>query len=70
MAELITEGKNGWIFPVGDFKTLNKKITSLYKQRDKLHLLADNCHQSVKSYLLDNYIEKILSLINEDKKNN
>ena len=66
VAELITEGKNGWIFPAGDFKTLNKKIISLYNQRDKLHLLTDNCHQSVKPYLLDNYIDKVLSLINEN----
>jgi glycosyltransferase involved in cell wall biosynthesis len=67
VAELITEGKNGWIYPAGDFKTLDKKIISIYKQRDKLRLLAPNCHHSVEPYLLSKYVEKVLVEINENK---
>ncbi len=66
-AELITEGKNGWIFPAGDFGSLNKKIVSLYQQRDKLPLLADNCRRSVAGYLLENYTTKLLDYINGHK---
>lgn len=68
VAELIKEGKNGWIFPAGDFAQFNQKIISLYKQRDKLTLLAENCRQSVKDYTIDNYVNKLLGLINNESK--
>jgi len=65
--ELIIEGKNGWIFTAGDFDQLNKKIASLYQQRDKIKLMADNCRRSIAKYNIDNYVDKILHLANEDK---
>jgi hypothetical protein len=46
---------------------LDKKIISIYKQRDKLRLLAPNCHHSVEPYLLSKYVEKVLVEINENK---
>jgi len=67
VAELISEGKNGWTYPAGDFKTLSKKITSIHRQRDKLGNLADNCHRSVEPYLLEKYIEKVLDLANSSR---
>ena len=67
VAELISEGKNGWTYPAGDFKTLSKKITSIHRQRDKLGNLADNCHRSVGPYLLEKYIEKVLDLANSPR---
>lgn len=65
VAELISEGKNGWVFPAGDKKILKNKIISLHQNRDQIRLLNDNCHRSVNAYLLSNYIEKILSLVHE-----
>ena len=65
--ELIIEGKNGWIFTAGNFDELNKKIISLYKQRDKIKLMSENCRRSVAKYNIDNYTEKILELANETK---
>ena len=67
VAELIQEGSNGWIFPAGDFEAMNKKINSIYKQRDKLSTLAPNCRQSVSKHHIDKYSKKILDLIDEIK---
>ncbi len=64
-AELITEGKNGWKFPAGDFNKLRQIILGLYKQRDKLALMKENCQNSVKDLEVDKYTEKLLSIINE-----
>lgn len=64
-AELIHEGKNGWIYPAGDKQKLKEKITSLYQQRDKIHLLSDNCRKSVEPYVLEEYIRNCLDLANE-----
>ncbi|MFA6467215.1 MAG: glycosyltransferase [Patescibacteria group bacterium] len=66
--ELIKEGKNGWIFPAGDFATLNKKIISLYQQREKISKMADNCRASVINYTLDNYSQNLLKIINNEYK--
>lgn len=64
-AELIKEGVNGWIFPAGNFEVFNKKIIGLYKQREKIKLMAPACQQSISQYSLDKYIERLLVLINE-----
>ncbi len=66
-AELIKEGKNGWIFPAANWELMNKKIIGLYQQREKLSLLSANCQHSVSSYLLPNYIGKLLEYINADQ---
>jgi glycosyltransferase involved in cell wall biosynthesis len=67
VAELVQEGHNGWVFPAGDFDTMNKKINIIYKQRDKLSKLVQNCKQSVDKYHADKYSKKILELIDEIK---
>lgn len=67
VAELIQEGYNGWVFPAGDFVTMNKKVDSIYKQRDKLTNLASNCRQSVSKHHIDKYTKKLLDLIDELK---
>lgn len=66
-AELIKEGVNGWIFPAGDFNTFNRKVIALYKQREKIKLMAPACQKSISQYQLDKYIEKVLTLINDDE---
>lgn len=63
-SELIVESVNGWSFKAGDFDTLSKKIVSLYKQREKIAKMSDNCRASVKKYTLENYINKLLEIIN------
>jgi len=63
-AELIKEGYNGWVFPAGDFQALNNKLSTLYQQRDKLPLLAENCRQSIRPCHIDNYVIKLLEIIN------
>ncbi len=65
VAELIKEGINGWIFPAGDFATLNKKIEGLYQQREKLKLMAAQCQRSVEPFYIDNYVSQILELAND-----
>jgi len=65
VAELIKEGVNGWVFPAGDFVTLNKKIQGLYQQREKLKLMALGCQRSVEPFYVDNYVNQILELANE-----
>lgn len=65
--ELIEEGKNGWIFAAGDFSALNQKILSLYKQREKINSLSDRCRQSVAPYVLENYIARLLDIINNEQ---
>ncbi|MCB9802592.1 glycosyltransferase family 4 protein [Candidatus Nomurabacteria bacterium] len=65
VAELISEGKNGWTYPAGDQEILKKKIINLYQQREKIHLLSENCRKSVQAYLLEQYIKKILDLADE-----
>lgn len=67
-SELIKEGVNGWTFPAGDFDILNKKIVSLYKQREKLSSMADNCRASVLDYTLENYSQNLLKIINDEYK--
>ncbi|MDD5749556.1 MAG: glycosyltransferase [Patescibacteria group bacterium] len=64
-AELIQEGKNGWIFPAGDFAMMSKKIEDIYRQREAIKLMADNCRQSVAAFVLDKYNQKLLDIINE-----
>jgi glycosyltransferase involved in cell wall biosynthesis len=65
-SELIKEGHNGWIFPAGEFDVLNKKIINLYKQREKLAAMADNCRASVINYTLENYSNNLLKIINDE----
>lgn len=64
--ELIIEGKNGWTFPAGRFDLLKKKLHSLYKQREKLSLMGDNCRRSVAGLVLKKYINNLLDIIDED----
>ncbi|MFA6604877.1 MAG: glycosyltransferase [Patescibacteria group bacterium] len=65
-SELIKENINGWIYPAGEFDVLNKKIISIYKQREKLSAMADNCRRSVSPYTLDNYTNNLLNIINNE----
>src|SRR3989339_1640561 len=65
-SELIKEGLNGWIFPAGQFDILNKKIVSLYGQREKISSMADNCRRSVSNCVLDNYTINLLKIINDE----
>ncbi len=64
--ELIIEGKNGWTFPAGNFNILEKKLHSLYKKREKLPSMSDNCRRSVAGFILSEYIDKLLDIIYED----
>jgi len=64
-AELVKEGINGWVFPAGDFKVMNQKISGLYKQREKLKLMALACQRSVEPFYIDNYVNEILELLND-----
>jgi len=64
--ELIVEDKNGWTFPAGRFDLLKKKLHSLYKQRDKLASMADNCRRSVSGLILRKYINNLLDIIDEN----
>jgi len=63
VAELISEGKNGWIFPAGNFDVMNRKILSLFSQRDKLKDISQSCQNSVLQYNSEKYAEKILQYI-------
>jgi glycosyltransferase involved in cell wall biosynthesis len=67
-SELIKEGINGWTFPAGEFDTLNKKIVNLYKQREKISKMADNCRTSVTKYSLGNYSQVLLKILNDEYK--
>jgi glycosyltransferase involved in cell wall biosynthesis len=67
-SELIKEGLNGWTFPAGEFDILNKKIISLYKQREKISAMANNCRRSVANYTLENYSQVLLKIINDEYK--
>jgi len=67
-SELIKEGVNGWSFPAGDFNSLNNKLVSIYKQREKLKLMSDNCRLSVADYMLEKYTNNLLSIINNESK--
>lgn len=65
VAELIKEGKNGWVFPAGDFDDMKKKIVALYNRRVEVDKMSDYCRYSIKSCMLDKHIEKLLKLANE-----
>lgn len=67
-AELVRPGENGWKFPAGDFRKLNKMLISIYQQREKLPLMMDNCRASVANYVLSNYSKHLLDILNEDDK--
>ena len=64
--ELIIEGKNGWTFPPGRFDILKKKLNNLYKQREKISFLANNCRRSVAGFLTKHYINNLLDIIDEE----
>lgn len=64
--ELITEGVNGWKFPAGDQAALKKIIQYLYEHRDILPKMEEACLASVKDLNLDNYCQKIITLVNEN----
>ena len=64
--ELIVEGKNGWTFPPGRFDILKKKLYNLYKQREKLPALANNCRRSVAGFITSYYINNLLDIIDEE----
>ena len=64
--ELIMEGKNGWTFPVGRFDILKRKLYQIYKQREKLPALANNCRRSVAGFLTSYYINNLLDIIDEE----
>lgn len=66
--ELINEGQNGWKFPAGDFGVMREKIIKLCASPEMLGSMADNCRQSVQPFLLDNYIMKLLAIINHETK--
>jgi len=65
VAELIKEGKNGWIFPAGDFVEMNKKLVALYNRKKQVHKMADYCRYSIKGSLIDKHVEKLLKVANE-----
>jgi len=65
-SELIKEGINGWVFSAGEFDMLNKKIISVYKQREKISAMADNCRASVAKYTLENYSNQLLKIIDNE----
>jgi glycosyltransferase involved in cell wall biosynthesis len=67
-AELVKEGVNGWTYPAGDFDILNKKIISLYKQREKISQMADNCRLSITDYTVENYTSNLLKIIHNEYK--
>ena len=64
--ELIVEGKNGWTFPPGRFDILKKKLHNLYKQREKLPALSNNCRLSVAGFITSYYINNLLDIIDEE----
>lgn len=65
VAELIKEGKNGWIFPAGDFDEMNKKIIALYNRRSDIENVSDYCRYSIKSCLSEKHVDKLLKYANE-----
>jgi len=65
VAELIKEGKNGWIFTAGDFDEMRKKIIALYNRRSEIESMSDYCRYSVRGCLAEKHVNKLLKYAND-----
>ncbi len=59
--ELIKDGKNGYLFKVGDYKELAKKID--YASNNNLENLRNEAKKSVEHFSWNNVIKKTLDII-------
>lgn len=60
-ADLIEDGKHGFVIPIRDVEALKEKITHLYEQREQCHAMGQAARAHVRTGLTwDNYgVEKI-----------
>lgn len=65
VSEAIESGKNGWVFPAGDFDNLMQQVSELNKNLDMVRGMSEYCHQSIEPYLVDKHIEELLKIANE-----
>jgi len=61
--DIIKEGYNGFLFPIGDEQTLSEKIAYFYKNRSELETMSVNARSSVKNFTINYNLEKLSGLI-------
>lgn len=62
-SELITNGDNGYLFPVGDVDALAKQLESVIDDEDKRKQLGDNASKAVAHLELNAIVDKWLNTI-------
>ncbi len=61
--EVITEGENGFVYPVGDLKRLIQILSSL--EREDLSRYRQSAREAVRDYTWENFSEKIFNVIRD-----
>ncbi len=61
--EILLNGKGGFLFPVGDYKNLSKKIILFNKDINKNQKIINLAYKNLKRFDLDNNLKKYLDLI-------
>ena len=56
--ELIVQGKNGWLFPIGDTDTLSKLLKECIENESLFNEVREDAEQTVKRLYLNNNIKK------------
>ena len=58
--ELIDENKTGWLFKPSDVSELRLKLEEIYKKKDRITSMSDDCKEKIKDFDVRKYCQKIL----------
>lgn len=61
--ELIDEGKNGWLFALGDAEDLRTRLSFCIQNRALLAEMRASAQESVGNFAMNRYLEALLSLL-------
>ena len=63
--DLITNGKDGYLIPVGDEQALAEKISFLIENKDVRKAMGNEAHKKAQLYTIETIIEKWVALFIE-----
>lgn len=65
VADLVEDGKNGFVIPCGDSKALDEKIKWFIDNKGQIRKMGEEARQIARKYTWDNYEKNIVSATNE-----
>jgi len=67
--DLVINGKNGFVIPVGDFRSIKNKIQWFINNKNLIPEMGINAKQTAEKYTWDNYKNNVVKVINSILKN-